>query len=74
MSERMAFNDGVDKGYSRALDRIAELKAENAALKREVQLVCDILYDYDGYRTPESLMGLIDEVRGRLLTLLDSKP
>ena len=31
-SERQAFNDGFDKGYSKALDKIASLEALNAEL------------------------------------------
>ena len=31
-SEREAFNDGFDKGFNKALDKIAQLKAENEVL------------------------------------------
>jgi hypothetical protein len=33
----------------------------------------DILIDYDGYRTPEGLMSLIDEVKARLIKIRDNK-
>ena len=32
MSERMAFNDGFDKGYTKFLDRLIALKTANADL------------------------------------------
>ena len=33
------------------------------------QTIADIAFDYDGYRKPENLMGLIDELRGYAVDL-----
>lgn len=33
----------------------------------------DILIGYDGFQTPEDLMGLIDDVRERLAIVLNGK-
>ena len=54
-SERMAFNDGFDKGYCKALDKIAQLEDENAALKREIPTADDV----------SRLMGVLGRYRER---------
>ena len=45
-------------------DEVAQLEAENAALKLALTLIGDIGYDHDGYRTPHDLKKLIDEMVG----------
>ena len=47
-------------------DALALLKADQAYLRKmtgRLQLIADIAYDYDGYRTSKQLMELIDEMR-----------
>jgi hypothetical protein len=44
--------------------------------ENEKLYLCDtitILIDYDGFRTPEGLMSLIDEVKERLVNIRDNK-
>lgn len=45
---------------------VALLKADQTYLQKlteRLQLIADIAYDYDGYRTSKQLMELIDEMR-----------
>lgn len=47
-------------------DALALLKADQTYLRKtteRLQLIADIAYDYDGYRTSKQLMELIDEMR-----------
>lgn len=39
-----------------------QLERENRIMRKYFQLILDIGYDYDGYRTAENLMKLIDEI------------
>ena len=40
-SERQAFNDGFDKGFSKSLDKIAQLEEKNTALIAQVNGLLD---------------------------------
>lgn len=47
-------------------DALALLKADQAQLveqRKRLETIADIAFDYDGYRTVEGLMSLIDELR-----------
>lgn len=47
-------------------DALALLKADQAQLveqRKRLETIADIAIDYDGYRTAEDLMSLIDEMR-----------
>ena len=47
-------------------DALALLKADQAQLveqRKRLEAIADIAIDYDGYRTAEDLMSLIDEIR-----------
>lgn len=47
-------------------DALALLKADQAQLveqRKRLETIADIAVDYDGYRTAEDLMSLIDEMR-----------
>ena len=39
-----------------------EMNCEKMSVKELLELILAVAYNYDGYRKPESLMGLIDEI------------
>lgn len=39
-----------------------EMNHEKMSVKELLELILAVAYNYDGYRKPESLMGLIDEI------------
>lgn len=39
-----------------------EMNYEKMSAKELLELILAVAYNYDGYRKPESLMGLIDEI------------
>ena len=39
-----------------------EMNPEKMSADELLWLIVGVAYDYDGYRKPESLMGLIDEI------------
>lgn len=59
----MIHREQVIKGLA---DAGALLKADQAIIHEQrdrLQTIADIAVDYDGYRTAEDLMSLIDEIR-----------
>ena len=65
------YNDDPELGTCFTLfpvirDALALLKADQAQLveqRKRLETIADIAIDYDGYRTAEDLMSLIDELR-----------
>ena len=56
-SERQAFNDGFDKGYAKAQDKIAQLEAEVERLRKHVKSAEEIIR-----KIPEEMFeDIIDE-------------
>ena len=61
--------DGLDMitvEYETVLGALELLKTDQYYLQKlteRLQLIADIAYDYDGYRTSKQLMELIDEMR-----------
>ena len=55
-SERQAFNDGFDKGYAKAQERIAQLEAENGRLREALEKLYPLTYKYQ----PDPFREIID--------------
>lgn len=45
------------------LDELTRLRDERDRYRKALEMIFDIAIDYDGYRTTESLMSLIDELK-----------
>jgi len=60
---RLLYQEGYDEGYSKAKDRITELKEKTGKLKLELEIIGALCVDYDGNRKAEDLMKLIDEIK-----------
>ena len=62
VAELYAENDRLERENKELHNKIEYLKNKIENKDRWCQLIADISYDYDGYRTPENLMSLIYEL------------